>query len=167
MSKKSLLKKVVVVFFLVLLFLQLAPEPFPFDKGKYDLVIGQISDPHIGFLGSSGLAPLALYRASQETDLIVVTGDCTETHSGQEGEFVLLRRLLDQYATVPVRFVPGNHDSPKLFKQYLGDLEWIWDIEDYRLVGLNSRPGRLILTFWRQPARPKNRSFFLPTTILS
>lgn len=150
MGKKILLKRVVVLFMLVLLFSELAPVPYPIRKEAYDFVVAFIPDLHVGFLGSSGRTARALYKASQEADYLLLGGDLTDNHLGLEEEFVWLQELLNEYASIPILSVPGNHDNPELFQKYFGELMWIREIGGYRLVGINSRNRKPDLGFLRK-----------------
>ncbi len=44
--------------------------------------------------------------------------------------------LLNSSASVPWRAVAGNHDTRTNFQQYIGPLQWSWDIDGYRLIGI-------------------------------
>lgn len=40
--------------------------------------------------------------------------------------------------TIPWQAVPGNHDTPGVFEQHIGGLNWWWDVGGYRLIGIDS-----------------------------
>jgi len=46
--------------------------------------------------------------------------------------------LSNRNVSVPWRAVPGNHDTPWVFEQHIGPLEWSSDVGDYRLIGINT-----------------------------
>jgi 3',5'-cyclic AMP phosphodiesterase CpdA len=67
---------------------------------------------------------------------MVDTGDCTEHGAAEEAvEYV---DILTNGVSIPWRATPGNHDTPAVFEQYIGPLQWSWDVGGYRLIGINS-----------------------------
>jgi hypothetical protein len=101
------------------------------------LVIGHITDAQIGlgWLESQRL-PLVVSTLTQEADVLVDTGDCTEHGTPEEcREYV---DLMNSSATIPWRAVLGPHDAPHTFRTYIGPLEWSWDVGGYRLIGINT-----------------------------
>ncbi len=103
------------------------PTPFA-------IVIGHITDAHIGdsWVYSQRL-PAVVSAISEQAQVMVDTGDCTG--QGNYREYV---QLVSGSASIPWRAVPGNHDIPPFFEQYIGPLEWSWDVGGYRLIGLNT-----------------------------
>jgi predicted phosphodiesterase len=101
------------------------------------LVVGHISDAHIGgaWVYSQRL-PALLGSISSRAQVVVDTGDCTE--HGTVEETVEYMRVLTKAVSVPWRATPGNHDTPWIFEQYIGPLEWSWDVGSYRLIGINT-----------------------------
>jgi predicted phosphodiesterase len=101
------------------------------------LIIGHITDAHIGaaWLYSQRL-PSVLTAISQQAQIMVDTGDCTE--NGTEAETIEYVQLVSGSTTIPWRAVPGNHDTPWVFERYVGPLQWSWDVGSYRLIGVNS-----------------------------
>ena len=101
------------------------------------LTIGHITDAHIGFAWlESQRLPLVVSTLTQEADVMVDTGDCTE--HGTEDEYGAYRRLVNSNATIPWRAVPGPHDDLHTFETFIGPLEWSWDVGGYRLIGINT-----------------------------
>ena len=68
-----------------------------------------LSDLHFGHHDERLAAGLAADIASQDPELVVVSGDFTQR--GTEEEFIRAREFLDSLH-VPVFAVPGNHDVP-------------------------------------------------------
>jgi len=101
------------------------------------LVLGHITDAHIG--GSwvySQRLPVVVSLVSQEVDVMVDTGDCTD--HGTAAESIEYMDLVSSNATIPWRAVMGNHDTPGIFEMYIGPLEWSWDVGGYRFIGINT-----------------------------
>lgn len=84
-------------------------------------------------------------------DLVVHSGDLTANGSGQRADLEHARRLVDRLP-VPWRVVPGNHDlgNPddergvarkrrQLYEEVFGARFWSLDIDEWRLVGLDSQ----------------------------
>jgi len=101
------------------------------------LVIGHITDAQIGlgWLESQRL-PLVVSTLTEQADVLVDTGDCTEHGTHEEcREYV---DLMNHSATIPWRAVLGPHDTPHIFQEHIGPLEWTWDVGGYRLIGINT-----------------------------
>jgi len=112
--------------------------PSPTNMPTQDiLVLGHITDAHIG--GSwvySQRLPVVVSLVSQEVDVMVDTGDCTD--HGTAAESIEYMDLVSSNATIPWRAVMGNHDTPGIFEMYIGPLEWSWDVGGYRFIGINT-----------------------------
>jgi hypothetical protein len=74
---------------------------------------------------------------NREAEVMVDTGNCTE--HGSATEFRQYVELMTNSATIPWRAVVGTKDTPHLFAQYIGPLEWSWDVGGYRLIGINTQ----------------------------
>jgi predicted phosphodiesterase len=101
------------------------------------LIIGHITDAHIGeeWVYSQRLAAVAS-AISQQAQVMVDTGDCTANGTAQEAiEYV---DLVTSNVSIPWRATLGNHDTPEVFENYIGPLEWSWDVAGYRLIGINT-----------------------------
>jgi len=111
-----------------------SPSPTP---TLAPLVIGHITDAQIGlgWLESQRL-PLVVRTLTQEADVLVDTGDCTE--HGTPEECREYAQLMNAHATIPWRALLGPHDAPHTFQTYVGPLEWSWDVGGYRLIGINT-----------------------------
>jgi 3',5'-cyclic-AMP phosphodiesterase len=80
---------------------------------------------------------------SADADLLVITGDLT--HWGDPGSYTLLKQLLAPLK-MPVRLLIGNHDLRENFlaafpdnpKDLNGFVQFVEDIGDWRLIGLDS-----------------------------
>jgi hypothetical protein len=112
------------------------PTPSP-TATLAPLIIGHITDAQIGlgWLESQRL-PLVVSTLTQEADVLVDTGDCTE--HGTLDECRQYVQLMSTSATIPWRAVLGPHDTPHTFQTYVGPLEWSWDVGGYRLIGINT-----------------------------
>jgi predicted phosphodiesterase len=101
------------------------------------LIIGHITDAHIGgaWVYSQRL-PVVVSVVSQQAQVMVDSGDCTE--NGTAPETIEYLSLVTDNVSIPWRAVPGNHDTPSVFETYVGPLEWSWDVGGYRLIGTNS-----------------------------
>lgn len=109
-----------------------SPTPTPIA-----LVIGHITDAHIGlaWLESQRL-PLVVSTLSQQAQVMVDSGDCTEHGTAQEcAEYV---NLVSSSASIPWRAVMGPRDTPDTFEGNIGPPEWSWDVGGYRLIGINT-----------------------------
>jgi len=99
------------------------------------LVIGHITDVHVGGAGEQTLVAGALRSISQQAQVMVDTGDCTQ--SGTVDETTTYWEWAATSTSIPWRTTFGNHDSPDTFTTYLGPLQWTWDVGGYRLIGIN------------------------------
>lgn len=100
-------------------------------------VIAHFSDPHID------LSDVLLDRLRSvvdrlpTVDAIVVTGDIANHGLGTE-----YRAFLGELPPHPRIVVPGNHDEREMFERALGSRNSLLDLEDVRIVGLDSSvPG--------------------------
>jgi len=112
----------------------LTPSPTP-DEGI--LILGHITDPHIGFGPLESLRlPVVVSVVSQQAQVMVDTGDCTDNGTAEES--IEYMDLVTSSVTIPWRVVIGNHDSPDSFQTYIAPLEWSWDVGSFRLIGINT-----------------------------
>jgi hypothetical protein len=111
--------------------------PTPTPRAEPYLIIGHITDDHVGrnVVCSSLLQDFA-GLISQQADVLVDTGDCTE--NGTEEETIEYRDHMRGNMTIPWMAVPGNHDTPDVFQWHIGPLNWWWDVGGYRLIGIDS-----------------------------
>lgn len=93
------------------------------------------------------LMPMLLPRALQQVqrqhslEFIVFGGDQTDDGNGELGQAdqEQFRALADKYASVPLRYVYGNHDGPQdLFRARFGALNTHFDSGEVRFVVLNA-----------------------------
>lgn len=116
--------------------------------------IVQISDTHLSpnkphF--ACNWQPLTAWLTTQAPDLVVHTGDVTVDGADVDEDMRHCRELLDGVG-VPVLSIPGNHDVGEAhhphqpvnetrlarWREHLGPDFWVHDLEDWRLIGLNS-----------------------------
>ncbi|WP_191059783.1 metallophosphoesterase family protein [Geminicoccus harenae] len=114
----------------------------------------QISDTHVGFAKRHFLdnwRKVQAWADSQDADLLIHTGDVTLDGAGDARDIPYCAELL-QGLDVPWQSVPGNHDvgDPDSLAQPVNDARlaawgegfgtgnWIMDLEEWRLLGLNS-----------------------------
>lgn len=86
------------------------------------MLVAQISDPHINLLrphkaDALRLAVTHLLELPTRPDVVLVTGDCTD--SGTREEYTEFRSLI-QPLPMPVYVVPGNHDSRAVMLEEFG-----------------------------------------------
>jgi len=112
------------------------PTPSP-TLTQNSLVIGHITDAHIGatYLYSQRL-PAVVQEVSQQADVMVDTGDCTE--NGTLDETIEYMKLVADNVTIPWRATPGNHDQRWVFERFIGPLAWSWYFSGYRLIGIDT-----------------------------
>lgn len=112
-----------------------APTPTP--RLEPNLVIGHITDDHIGRNDACTVQLQTITGLiGQQADVLIDTGDCTE--NGTEAETLDYRDHMRANMTIPWQAAPGNHDSPDVFQRYVGSLNWSWDVGGYRLIGIDS-----------------------------
>ena len=110
------------------------PSPTP-DEGI--LVLGHITDAHIGVGSLESLRlPVVVSVVSQQAQVMVDTGDCTDHGTAEES--IEYMDLITSSVTIQWRAVIGNHDSLDSFQAYIGPLEWSWDVGSFRLIGINT-----------------------------
>jgi 3',5'-cyclic AMP phosphodiesterase CpdA len=110
--------------------------------------ITHLSDLHFGHHDGQVAASLAADIATQEPDLVVISGDFTQM--GTRSEFAAARAFLDQLQA-PFFAVPGNHDVPQvnlvrrflnpygLYRKFVGpDLEPFAEIDGVAIAGIRS-----------------------------
>ena len=108
----------------------------PGGSSPPSLVIGHITDVHVGGTVVEPLVGSALRTLSNQAQVLVDTGDCTQ--DGTVDQTIAYWELVSANATVPWHAVQGNHDSAQTFTAYINPLEWFWDVGGYRLIGINS-----------------------------
>lgn len=95
-----------------------------------------LTDPHFNFVSDPDVAFLAAEVASQQAELVVVTGDLAESHNLEK-----YLNIIEEVAIAPWYFVLGNHDfyGSSIFDMWqqtrLGStrrekVKWITDIDE-------------------------------------
>ncbi|MFH5926665.1 metallophosphoesterase family protein [Roseomonas xinghualingensis] len=114
----------------------------------------QISDTHLSPSKThfeANWLPLANWLATQNADLIIHTGDVTVDGADVEEDMSFCAARLAELPA-PVLAVPGNHDVGEAghpwqpvnqerverWRRHFGPDWWSQDIEDWRLIGLDS-----------------------------
>jgi 3',5'-cyclic AMP phosphodiesterase CpdA len=110
--------------------------------------IAHLSDLHFGRHDAGAATSLLVELASQNPDLVIVSGDFTQV--GSREEFALARAFLDSIEA-PVFAVPGNHDVPAgnllrrfvspygLYRQFIAsETEPMLEQDGVTIVGLNT-----------------------------
>lgn len=110
--------------------------------------IAHLSDLHFGRHDDSVVDALVPELQSQNTDLVVISGDFTQ--KGTESEFQVARKFIDKLGR-PVFAVPGNHDVPQrnlltrlfnpygLYRRYIDDmLEPFVEVAGVAFLGLKT-----------------------------
>ena len=111
--------------------------PTPTPRAEPNLVIGHITDVHIGRNDACTVQLQSVTGLiSQQADVLIDTGDCTE--NGSEAETLAYREHMQANMTIPWLVTPGNHDTPDTFQRYVGPLNWWRDAGGYRLIGIDS-----------------------------
>lgn len=92
------------------------------SRSAEPLCIIQLSDPQFGFAAASRDCLAEIARMEQAVaivnrlrpDAVIVTGDMVNSPKKRSEleEFTRIVRTIDP--SIPVRFIPGNHDTPKL-----------------------------------------------------
>jgi 3',5'-cyclic AMP phosphodiesterase CpdA len=105
------------------------------------VTIAHISDPHVG---SPYFVPNMMQRVIVELnelqpDLVVNTGDLT--NEGYRPEYKNWLAYADRIEA-PMVTVPGNHDARNVgylhFEELIGARHWTVDVQDVRVVGVDS-----------------------------
>ena len=109
--------------------------PTPEAGGR--LTIAHFTDAHVGqsYICGYRLCNWVVPDLNASgADVAIDTGDCTEL--GFTSEWRDYQACTDGL-TVPWKAVPGNHDNT--WPSTMNEPEWIWDVNGYRLIGLNTR----------------------------
>jgi 3',5'-cyclic AMP phosphodiesterase CpdA len=114
--------------------------------------LAHLSDLHFGRVDPAAVDGLARSLENARPDLVVVSGDFTQ--SARTEEFVAARAFLDRLPA-PTFAVPGNHDLPQWdpverlarpydrYRRFIGrELEPVWSDAELGIVGVKS-PRRL------------------------
>ena len=128
------------------------------DQSDGTLLIGQITDLHLGFDRTMGTGPNvlrlrkvleALHRLRRRPDALLVTGDLVE--HGEHWAYALLKGEMSR-SEIPCHFALGNHDDRGVFAEVFDSAPFTPDgylhyaVEDYaplRIVVLDTmEPGR-------------------------
>ena len=84
-----------------------------------------------------------LNRAKAYNPLFILnTGDFV-----REGQAFEYENYIKQIASVdiPILHLPGNHDvryGSETYRKYVGDLNWVFDLGDFRIIGLDNATGK-------------------------
>lgn len=73
---------------------------------------------------------------------ILHTGDIVR--EGQTFEFERYKKLIASI-DIPMVHLPGNHDlryGSENYRQFVGELNWVFDLGGFRLIGLNNATGK-------------------------
>lgn len=112
-------------------------DPTPTPRAEPHLVIGHITDDHVGRNDACSIQLQTITGLiSQQADVLIDTGDCTE--NGTDQETIDYREHMQGNMSIPWQSTLGNHDSPDVFQRYVGSLNWWWDVGGYRLIGIDS-----------------------------
>jgi len=100
-------------------------------------VIAHLSDPHIDLSDVLLDRLRSVVDRLSVVDAILVTGDIAD--HGLDTEY---RAFLGEFPSHPRVVVPGNHDDRAMFERALGSRNSVLDLDDVRIVGLDSSvPG--------------------------
>ncbi|HKW80100.1 MAG TPA: phosphodiesterase [Casimicrobiaceae bacterium] len=116
------------------------------------MLLCQISDLHIKTPGSLAYRVVDsaaylrrcvdhLLAAGQRPDVVVVTGDLTD--SGRSEEYAHLRALLDPLP-MPVYLLPGNHDDRAALRASFPDHAYLFQMDRFVQYAVDAAPLRLI-----------------------
>ncbi|PVY79812.1 3',5'-cyclic AMP phosphodiesterase CpdA [Cupriavidus alkaliphilus] len=98
-----------------------------------------------------------LLAAPQQPDAVIVTGDLVDF--GAESEYQFLREIL-QRLPMPVRLLPGNHDSRGALRQVFADHDYLFATgsgEDPVHYTIDAGPLRLVAFDCTVPGQPGGR----------
>ncbi|SCB21301.1 phosphodiesterase [Cupriavidus alkaliphilus] len=98
-----------------------------------------------------------LLAAPQQPDAVIVTGDLVDF--GAESEYQFLREIL-QRLPMPVRLLPGNHDSRGALRQVFADHDYLFATgsgEDPVHYSIDAGPLRLVAFDCTVPGQPGGR----------
>lgn len=99
-----------------------------------ELKIGQITDTRFDRTQRNNAeSTRVLQMAERLADIIVICGDLTYRFDGYDDLSSVLTEL-----SVPVLVVVGNHDRIDAYLAVFGESQWYYDIEEYRLIGIDS-----------------------------
>ncbi len=73
---------------------------------------------------------------------ILHTGDLV--NEGQIPEYENYKKQIAP-GDIPILHLPGNHDvryGSEIYRQYVGDLNWVFDLGDFRFIGLDNAAGK-------------------------
>src|SRR4051794_16266369 len=128
--------------------------------------LAHLSDLHFGRVDPAAVEGLARSLEAARPDLIIVSGDFTQ--SARTEEFRAARAFLDRLPA-PTFAVPGNHDLPQWnpierlvrpydrYRRFIGqDLEPVWTDAELAIVGMKS-PRRLPRNLNRAAGRVSER----------
>ena len=128
--------------------------------------LAHLSDLHFGRVDPAAVDALLRSLEEARPDLIVVSGDFTQ--SARIGEFRAARAFLDRLPA-PTFAVPGNHDLPQWdpverllrpydrYRRFIGEeLEPVWSDAELAIVGMKS-PRRLPRNLNRAAGRVSER----------
>lgn len=108
------------------------PEP---DKAFTFVVLGDSRD------GAEVFGRLLNRAMTFEPLFILHTGDLVT--EGRPSEYEDYAKRIAAFP-IPILHVPGNHDArrgPDTYRNYVGDLNWYFDLGAYRIVGLDNAKG--------------------------
>jgi Icc-related predicted phosphoesterase len=84
-----------------------------------------------------------LNRAKRFNPVFILhTGDLVR--EGQAFEYESYEKQL-AVINIPILHLPGNHDirySSEIYRKYIGDLNWVFDLGNYRFIGLDNANGK-------------------------
>lgn len=129
------------------------------------MLIAQITDTHVTPLGTElepGLDTNAMLAAAvvrlnaldPAPDVVVVTGDLTESGAGEE--YMALRELLAPLA-MPAFLIPGNHDDRAVFLEAFADRPYLAGCDGFAHYAIEDHPVRLVALDTSQPGRPTGK----------
>ncbi|NOV24320.1 phosphodiesterase [Cupriavidus necator] len=98
-----------------------------------------------------------LLAAPQQPDAVIVTGDLVDF--GAESEYQFLRQIL-QRLPMPVRLLPGNHDSRGALRRVFADHDYLFATgsgEDPVHYSIEAGPLRLVAFDCTVPGQPGGR----------
>ena len=130
-----------------------------------------LSDLHFGTVTDDIQRDLIAHIQQEPADLIIVSGDFTQTGSG--AEFRMARKFLDSLNT-PFFCIPGNHDIPRyglwkrfvdpyrMYRKYISDkLFPMLEKENICIAGINTARPILPHWNWANGAVSMNQLYYL------
>ena len=85
----------------------------------------------------------AVWRFRPRPDVVVITGDLTE--SGLEAEYANVTRMLRKWLPMPVFVIPGNHDRRASFRECLRHLPGVTTDPHYVQYAVEDHAVRLVM----------------------